>query len=628
LLGRLRSRSVSIRCLARRPEFLDVPRDRVEVVGGDVLDLESLRVALAGIDVAYYLVHSMGSAGDFESEDRLGAGNFAAAAAAAGVGRIVYLGGLSQETDRLSPHLRSRQEVGRILHSTGVPVVELRASIVLGSGSVSFEMIRALVEKLPVMITPRWLDVPAQPIAIDDLLGYLVAALDLPAAESRVYEIGGADRVSYGDLIREYARQRGLRRLLIPVPVLTPRLSSLWLGLVTPVYARIGRKLIDSMRHSTVVRDNSALADFDIRPMGYRASIAAALRKEDREAAETRWSDAVSSSGALSTWAGVRFGNRRAESRSAHTPAPPEAAFVPIRRIGGEQGWHCASGLWKLRGAIDVLFGGVGLRRGRRHADNLRVGDTIDCWRVEAFDPDRRLRLFAEMRLPGRAWLEFEVEPAHGGSTVRQTAVFDPIGLSGLAYWYLVWPLHQLVFAGMLRGIIEAGRRLPGPSRPGLRTSPVRQMVGLAVILAICLGAGRLGGALTATSVGGWYQDLVKPAWSPRDEVFRPVWTVLYLMMAMAAWLVWRRDGWSGARPALALFGVQLVLNVGWSAIFFGLRSPGLALVEIVVLVVAVAATAVAFLGRSTAAALMMLPYLAWALFAAALNSSVWRLNS
>ncbi len=475
-LLRLLARRSTVRCLSRRPEYLAgrVP-DGVSIVGGDVLDPGSLGAALAGVDSAFYFVHSMGSPDDFEEADRRAALNFAGAARRAGVRRIIYLGGLGNQEERLSAHLRSRQEVGQLLGSTGVQVIEFRASIVIGSGSVSFEMIRALVEKLPIMIAPRWVAVPAQPIGIDDLLRYLLAALDLPGSDSRVYEIGGADRVSYGELMREYARQRGLRRMQIQVPVLTPRLSSLWLGLVTPVYARIGRKLIDSVRHPTVVRDDAAEAEFGIHPAGYSAAIAAALRNEDRELAETHWSDAMSSSGAPAVWEGARFGNRLIDSRVEHTQASPRQAFAPIRRIGGRRGWYYANSLWKLRGALDLLVGGVGLRRGRRDPEQLRVGDTVDFWRVEAFEPDRRLRLQAEIRLPGRAWLEFEVEPADGGSVIRQTASFDPVGLLGLAYWYLVHPLHQSIFAGMLRGIARAGLERPPDSASGSGEPPSRQ---------------------------------------------------------------------------------------------------------------------------------------------------------
>ncbi len=460
LLPALEARAHAVRCLARRPEHLDGRTGPgTEVVAGDVLDPDSLAAALKGVEVAYYLVHSMGSAGAFEDEDRRAAENFGRAARAAGVRRIVYLGGLGRSDPELSPHLRSRHEVGEVLRASGVPVLELRASIVIGSGSLSFEMVRALVERLPVMITPRWVDTLAQPIAIQDLLAYLLAALELPLAESRVFEIGGTEQVSYGGLMREYARQRGLRRVMIRVPVLSPRLSSLWLGLVTPLYARVGRKLVDSMRHATVVTDDAAARAFALRPMGLREAMASALRGEERALATTRWSDAHSSAGRAREWGGVRFGNRLVDTRRVRVGVPPEAAFAPIRRIGGAQGWYWGNWLWTLRGWLDLLVGGVGMRRGRGSADELRIGDVLDCWRVEAYEPGRRLRLAAEMRLPGRAWLEFQAAPDGSGAVLSQTASFDPVGLGGLAYWYGVWPLHQLVFAGMLRAIAAAAER-------------------------------------------------------------------------------------------------------------------------------------------------------------------------
>jgi hypothetical protein len=327
-------------------------------------------------------------------------------------------------------------------------------------------MVRALVERLPVMITPRWVEVEAQPIAIDDLLAYLIAALNVPLDASRVFEIGGADRVSYGDLMREYARQRGLRRAMIRVPLLTPRLSSLWLGLVTPIYARVGRKLIESIKHPTVVHDASALEAFPVRPRGMREAVAAAMHNEAREVAESRWYDAYSSGGEGRSWAGVRFRNRFIDSRSREVDASPEESFAPIRRIGGDTGWYAYDWLWRLRGLLDLLVGGVGVRRGRPSPEHLRVGDALDFWRVEAYEPDRLLRLSAEMKLPGRAWLEFVVEPRENGATIRQTALFDPIGLFGLIYWYGVYPLHSMVFSHMLDGIAvaaTAGRRHAGP---------------------------------------------------------------------------------------------------------------------------------------------------------------------
>ena len=459
LIRSLESQGCRLRCLARRPDFLK-PKvgPATEVVAGDLLNRASLDPALQGVDAVYYLVHSMGSTGSFEEQDRQAARNLAEAAKAAGVARIIYLGGLGNDEETLSPHLRSRQEVGRILRDSGVPVLEFRASIVIGSGSLSFEMIRSLVERLPIMTTPKWVSMPAQPIAIEDLIAYLTAALRLPVSEYRIYEIGGADRISYAGIMRAYARCRGLRIRMIPVPVLTPFISSLWLGLVTPLYARIGRKLIESIVHSTVVKDDAALKTFDIRPMGIEDALRHALANEDSEFAATRWSDALSSAGEVPSWGGVRFGARLVDSRTAQVNRPPAIAFGPIRRIGGDTGWYAWNWLWRLRGAMDLLAGGVGMRRGRPRSDTLRVGDTVDFWRVDVFEPDRRLRLAAEMKVPGRAWLEFDVTGNDSSTTIRQTAIFDPVGVSGRAYWYALYPVHQVVFAGMLRGIAKAAQ--------------------------------------------------------------------------------------------------------------------------------------------------------------------------
>jgi uncharacterized protein YbjT (DUF2867 family) len=446
-----------VRCLARNPEALkETTRPPTEVTSGDALDRASLDSAMRDIDVAYYLVHSMGSSGSFEESDRQAALNFAESAKAAGVSRIIYLGGLGRSDEALSPHLRSRQEVGRILRDSGPPVLEFRASVVIGAGSLSFEMIRSLTERLPIMITPRWVNVPAQPIAIDDVLEYLVAALALPASQSRVYEIGGAEQVSYADIMREYARQRGLHLRMIAVPFLTPYLSSLWLGLVTPIYARIGRKLIESIIHSTVVRDPAAREDFAVRPVGVREAIRRAIASDEQRFTTTRWSDAMSSTGPVPKWGGVQFGTRLVDSRTLRVGTTPSRAFAAIQRIGGETGWYAWNWLWHVRGYLDLLAGGVGMRRGRRSSTNLRVGDTVDFWRVEVIEPERRLRLAGEMKLPGRAWLEFEVQGDGSSSTIRQTAIFDPVGLPGRAYWYLLYPFHELVFAGMLRGIARA----------------------------------------------------------------------------------------------------------------------------------------------------------------------------
>jgi len=283
-----------------------------------------------------------------------------------------------------------------------------------------------------------------------------MAALRLPVSQYRIYEIGGADQVCYADIMRAYARLRGLHLRMISVPVLTPRLSSLWLGLVTPLYARIGRKLVESIIHQTVVQDPIALSTFAVRPMGTEDAIRRALAREDQAFAETRWSDALSSAGQPPSWGGVRFGTRLVDSRAVEVPVSPAIAFAPIQAIGGETGWYAWNWLWRARAFLDLLVGGVGLRRGRPHPTFLKIGDTVDFWRVEALEPDRRLRLAAEMRLPGRAWLEFEVTSRSSSTTIRQTAIFDPVGWLGLAYWYALFPLHELVFAGMLRGIARA----------------------------------------------------------------------------------------------------------------------------------------------------------------------------
>jgi len=450
LLSVLESRGIRVRCLARRPErLLGRVGSTTEVVAGDLRDRSALAKALQGVETAYYLVHSMGSAADFEEEERADAQCFAEMALAQGVRRIIYLGGLGHG-EGLSAHLRSRHEVGRILRESGVPTLELRASIVIGSGSLSFEMIRALVERLPAMVTPRWVRVTAQPIAVSDLIHYLLEALDFPLAGSRVFEIGGADRVSYGDLMAEYARQRGLRRLLIPVPFLTPKLSSLWLALVTPLYARVGRKLIESIIHPTEVRDDAALREFSVRPMGMPDAITAALRDEDREFIAS--SGAHEPSPARRT---VRRGNRILDTRTLVVSAPPRRAFEPIARIGGRNGYYAYDWLWRARGALDRLLGGVGMRGGRTEF-GLEPGAPIDFWRVEAFEPGRLLRLRAEMKVPGRAWLEFEVMPFGAGAVIRQTASFDPVGVGGLLYWYLLYPAHHAIFDGMLSGIARA----------------------------------------------------------------------------------------------------------------------------------------------------------------------------
>jgi uncharacterized protein YbjT (DUF2867 family) len=460
LLPSLEAQGYRVRCLARRPEVL-TPKvgPSTDVVAGDVLDRPSLDSAMRGVDVAYYLVHSMSSTGSFEETDRQAARNFSEAAKAAGVKGLIYLGGLGSDDEELSAHLRSRHEVGEILRKSGLPLCEFRAAAVIGSGSASFELVRALVERLPIMLTPKWCKGKTQPIAIDDLLDYLVEALRIPTSKYRIYEVGGADQVSYADMMHAYGRQRGLKPRIIPVPVLTPWLSALWLGLITPIYARIGRAIIESIVHVTVVRDQAALTTFSVRPMGVYEAIRRALAHEEKHFAATRWSDALSSSGKLQSWGGVRFGTRIVDSRTLAVEAPPDVVFKCIERIGGDNGWYAWNWLWRLRGFIDLLEGGVGLRRGRPSATTLHVGDTVDSFRVEAIELNRRLRLKSEMHLYGRAWLEFEVTGAGCSTTIQQTAIFDPVGLIGQVYWYSLYLPHELVFSGMLRGIAQAALR-------------------------------------------------------------------------------------------------------------------------------------------------------------------------
>jgi len=459
LLPALEKQGHFVRCLARKPEYLR-PRcaSTTEIIAGDVFDADTLKRAMHGIHTAYYLIHALGGTRSFVAQDRRAAEVFAAVAAQAGVKKIIYLGGLGRGDD-LSPHLASRQEVGAILRSGSVPVLEFRASIIIGSGSLSFEMVRALVHKLPVMITPRWVRTLAQPIAIEDVIAYLTAALDVETPESAVYEIGGADVISYQGIMREYARMRGLTRLIIPVPLLSPWLSSLWLTFITPLYFKVGRHLIEGVCNDTTVGSPQALSDFSVCPMGIRRALSRALENEDMEFARTHWSDALASPGHERHWGGIRFGSRLIESMHVVVPLPPDTMFRYIQSIGGATGWHRYTFLWKLRGILDQLIGGVGLRRGRRNPHCLMQGDVVDFWRVEAIEHNRMLRLAAEMKLPGRGWLQFELDPVAGGTLITQTALFDPAGLAGLAYWYGLYPLHRIVFRGLLCGIVRAAQQ-------------------------------------------------------------------------------------------------------------------------------------------------------------------------
>ena len=456
LVPRLLEAGYRVRVLARDPGRLQGRPwlTQVEIAQGDLLRPETLGPALESVDAAFYLVHSMLGHGDFAAQDIGAAQAFGQAARQAGVQHIVYLGGLGDPQADLSEHLRSRQQTGEALREAGVPVTELRAAVIVGSGSLSFEMIRNLTERLPVMICPRWVFTRIQPIAIGDVLEYLTASLGTPAARGRIVEIGGTDVITYGDMMRGYAAARGLRRLLIAVPVLTPRLSSYWVHWMTPIPAGIARPLIEGLRNEVVVRDDTARKVFPgIRPLDFRSAVEKALAQLEAGPIETTWSDAlVTTEGDRAAVVLTLREGMILERRQQTLSVPAEAAYAAFSRLGGETGWMYADWLWRLRGAIDRLVGGVGLRRGRRDAVEVRVGDALDFWRVETVEPGRLLRLRAEMKVPGRAWLQFEALPQEPiGSRLIQTAFFAPRGLLGLLYWYGLYPLHALIFSGLIR---------------------------------------------------------------------------------------------------------------------------------------------------------------------------------
>ena len=463
LVPRLLAAGHAVRCLARDPRKL-VGRGwtGVEIVQGDVLDLRSLQTAATGCSVMYYLVHSM-TAGEksFEERDRRAAENAARAAADAQMARVVYLGGLGDATAGLSAHLRSRNDVGRILARGSVPVTEFRAAMIIGSGSASFEMLHALVNRLPVMTAPRWVSTRSQPISIRDVLQYLLMALTTPASTGRVIDIGGPDILTYRDLMLRFARILGLRRWIIVVPVLTPRLSSLWVHLVTPVSAAIARPLVEGLRSEMICRNDDALRIFPVTPLGFDDAARLALRRTQDFSVETRWTDAAPP-GTEGADDPEHTSQLLYDVQRIDVAAPPATLFRTFASIGGTRGWYYADVLWRLRGIIDRLLGGVGLRRGRRHPVDLLPGDALDFWRVEAVEPGRRVVLRGEMKVPGRGWLEFSAGPAPDGrSTLTQTARFYPRGVWGLLYWYSVYPLHVVVFRGMASAIRRKAESTP-----------------------------------------------------------------------------------------------------------------------------------------------------------------------
>jgi uncharacterized protein YbjT (DUF2867 family) len=459
-----------VRVMSRSPEKLrDHPwAGDVQIVRADAGDAEQVAAACAGVDVVYYLIHALGSGPSFEGTDRRAAEVMARSARDAGVGRLVFLGALEPEGEELSPHLRSRVEVAGILLGSGVPTAVLRAAVVLGSGSASFEMLRYLTERLPVMVTPRWVHSRIQPIAIRDVLRYLVGCATLPPSVHRCFDIGGPDVMNYAEMMQRYARIAELpRRRIVPVPLFSPSLSSHWVGLITPVPAGIARPLVESLRNTVVCREHD-IAEYVLDPpeglLGFDEAVRLAVQRVRDSAVATRWTSASvpgAPSDPLPTdpdWAG---GSLYVDERTRPSAAAPDALWRVVEGIGGENGWYSFPLAWQIRGGLDRLVGGVGLRRGRRDSRRLYAGDALDFWRVEEIEEGRLLRLRAEMRLPGLAWLEFHVEhdPAVDGTVLRQRATFAPRGLFGHVYWWAIAAFHGIVFGGMIRGLVRAAEQ-------------------------------------------------------------------------------------------------------------------------------------------------------------------------
>ena len=468
LVPRLLDEGYRVRCLVRTPAKLAGATwaSEVEVVPGSIDD--DLGEAMREVDVAVYLVHGIGSRGDWAAKEIRDALHFRESAERAGVARIVYLGGMGRDDSRLSTHLASRHAVGRTLAAGSIPVVELRAAVIIGSGSASFEMLRYLVEVLPVMVTPRWVSTKSQPIAISDVLGYLTVVIGSPQPLTGVFEIGGPDVVTYAEMMALYAREAGLRRRrLLPVPLLTPRLSSHWVGLVTPVPASLARPLVDSLVNEVVVRDDATRRLLGPPQRSLAEAIHLALGITNSHSAPTRFTDAdlqpFRSLSTDPTWAG---GTELRDERVVTTRATPESVYRAVTSLGGDTGWHGGEWLWRVRGLLDLVWGGPGLRRGRRHPRDLRVGEYVDFWRVEELDEPSFVSLRAEMVLPGEAWLDFRIQRDGTLTTLTQIARFTPRGLWGRAYWYAVAPFHRFVFPGLARGVIGDAERLDAAATP------------------------------------------------------------------------------------------------------------------------------------------------------------------
>jgi uncharacterized protein YbjT (DUF2867 family) len=469
LIAQLLDAGYRVRVLARNAQRLQNHTwiNQVELVEGDANSEESLNAALDGVAVAYYLLHALLVKGDFEQLERNMAKSFGDAAKRNGVQKIIYLGGIITPGQEASPHLQARVDTGRILAESGVPTFELRAGVVIGSGSASFEMLRYLTERLPIMTTPKWVKNRIQPIAVRDVLRYLTGCAGLSASDAGIYEIAGPEVFTYADMMQAYAKVAGLRkRIIIPLPVLTPKLSSGWVGLVTPVPITLARRLVDSLKNEVVATDHR-IRDLIPDPEGgltnFERAVGLALVRIKEARVETRWSDASSPgtpSEPLPTdpdWAG---GSLYKDVRIAHTQDSISEVWKRVEAIGGDNGYSTASWAWELRGVMDRMVGGVGLRRGRRDPNHLEVGDALDFWRVEQVIPQKLLRLRAEMKLPGLAWLEFGLEEdvETGGTILTQVAIFAPRGLFGQLYWWAVWPMHGLVFPSMARSLARSNK--------------------------------------------------------------------------------------------------------------------------------------------------------------------------
>jgi uncharacterized protein YbjT (DUF2867 family) len=455
LAPRLLEKGYKVRCLARDPSRLIGRWEGAEIEQGDVLEKDSLIEKFNGIETAYYLIHSMGGSEEFSKTDLIAAENFASAAELHGVKRIIYLGGLGSSKENLSKHLSSRIKTGDTLRKSNVPVTEFRAGVIVGSGSLSFEMIRYLTERLAVMLTPKWVNTKTQPIAISDVLRYLIEAINNEKSKDEIIDIGGDDILTYKDLMNIYAEVRGLKRYFIKVPVLTPRLSSHWIGLVTPLPSRIAKPLVDGLKNELICQGEKAKELFGFSTISYKEAVKIALRQNKEGKTETIWFNSYSS-GSSNKKLPVHLIQKEGmiiEKRELALNATSEITFNILTSLGGKNGWY-ANILWKIRGYIDLAFGGVGLRRGRRSQNELITGDPLDFWRVEAIEKNKLLRLRAEMKLPGDAWLQFQTKDTNNKKSVlTQTAFFEPKGLWGLLYWYALYPLHGLIFRGMIRSI-------------------------------------------------------------------------------------------------------------------------------------------------------------------------------